>query len=120
MSRFIITCYTAGSKQHLRRPVRIAHVSDLHERDCDDIMTAIKKEHPDLIFVTGDTFERYDNRPQYEFERRPIKRVIINVIHYSNFLLTKLLPKKAKANEENVLRFLKEAVTKPSPSHRSI
>ena len=111
MARFIITRYTADSKQHLRRPVRIAHVSDLHERDCDDIMTAIKKEHPDLIFVTGDTFERYDNRPQYEFERRPIKRLIINVIHYSNFLLTKLLPKKAKANEENVLRFLKEAVT---------
>ena len=64
MSKFIITRYTADSKQHLQQPVRIAHVSDLHERNCDDIMDAIKKEHPDLIFITGDTFERYDNRPQ--------------------------------------------------------
>lgn len=111
MSKFIITRYTADSKQHLQQPVRIAHVSDMHERDCDDIMDAIQKEHPDLIVVTGDTFERYDNRPQYEFEHRPLKRLIINIIHYSNFILTKLLPEKTKADEENVRRFLKEAVT---------
>ena len=111
MSKFIITRYTADSKQHLRQPVRIAHVSDLHERNCDDIMDAIKKEHPDLIFITGDTFERYDNRPQYEFEHRPLKRMIINIIHYSNFVLTKFLPKRERADEENVLRFLREAVT---------
>ena len=74
-------------------------------------MTAIKKEHPDLIFVTGDTFERYDNRPQYEFERRPIKRLIINVIHYSNFLLTKLLHRDYRFLHETGVTLLDNADT---------
>ena len=71
MSKAVITRYTVDSGQRLHTPVRIAHVSDLHERDCDDILAMLKNERPDVIFVTGDTFERYDNRPQYDFERRP-------------------------------------------------
>lgn len=110
MSKAIITRYHVDSGQHLRQPVRIAHVSDLHERDCDDILEMIKNEHPDLIFVTGDTFERYDNRPQYQFEHRPLKRLIVNILHYSNFILTLLLPNRAQPDEENVHRFLKNAV----------
>ena len=111
MSKATITRYTVDSGQHLERPVRIAHVSDLHERNCDDIIEMIKSEHPDLILITGDTFERYDNRPQYEFERRPLKRLIISFLHYSNYLLTFLMPNRAKADEENVRRFLQCAVT---------
>lgn len=110
MSKAVITRYTVDSGQHLPIPVRIAHVSDLHERNCDDILEMIRKERPDLIFVTGDTFERYDNRPQYDFERRPLKRLIVNMLHYSNYLLTKLLPDRTKADEKNVHRFLKDAV----------
>lgn len=119
MSKAIITRYTVDSGLHLQQPVRIAQVSDLHERNCDDILEMIKNEHPDMIVVTGDTFERYDNRPQYDFERRPIKRLIINLLHYSNFLLTKILPQKTKAEEENVLRFLREAV-KIAPVYMSL
>lgn len=109
MSKVIVTRYVVDSGQGLQEPVRIAHVSDLHERNCDDILELLKKESPDLIFVTGDTFERYDNRPQYDFERRPIKRLIVNFLHYSNYLLMLILPQSAKADEENVRRFLKGA-----------
>lgn len=109
MSKAVITRYTVDSGQRLQAPVRIAHVSDLHERDCDDILAMLKKERPDVIFVTGDTFERYDNRPQYDFERRPIKRFIISTLHYSNYLLTKLMPSSKKSNLKYVHRFLRGA-----------
>lgn len=119
MSKAVITRYAVDSGQHLQSPVRIAQVSDLHERNCDDIMDLIRKERPDLIFVTGDTFERYDNRPQYDFERRPIKRMIINVLHYSNYLLNKLMPVSKKAKLINAHRFLRNAV-KEAPVYMSL
>lgn len=109
MSKAVLTRYTVDSGLHLSQPVRIAHISDLHERDCDDILAMVKREKPDLIMVTGDTFERYDNRPQYDFEHRPVKRLIINAIHWSNYLLTKLLPEPQKAHTENARRFLRRA-----------
>lgn len=111
MSKSVITRYKIDSGLHLREPVRIAHVSDLHERNNDDISAMLKKERPDLIVITGDTLERYDNRPQYDFERRPIKRLIINLLHYSNNLLIHILPNRVQADEENVRRFLREVVT---------
>ena len=119
MSRTAITRYTVDTGKQLTEPIRIAHVSDLHERNSDDVLSMLKAEKPDLIMVTGDTFERYDNRPQYEFYRRPVKRLIINVIHYSNYILTKFEPKRLKADEENVLRFLSEAV-KTAPVYMSL
>lgn len=103
----IVTHYTVESGQRLRRPVRIAHVSDLHERNCDDILLLLKEDHPDLILITGDTFERYDNRPQYEFDHRPLKRLLINIVHYGNYLLVKLLPRRCKAGSGNATRFLR-------------
>lgn len=110
MSKAVVTRYTAESGMNLRQPVRIAQVSDLHSRDCDDILVLLQAEKPDLIMVTGDTLERYDNRPQYEFEHRPLKYIIINIIHYSNYLLMKLMPQSKKANDENAKRFLRGAV----------
>ena len=109
MAKAVLTRYRFDSGMHLQEPVRIAQVSDLHERNNDDITAMLRAERPDLIVVTGDTFERYDNRPQYEFHHRPLKRLIINILHYSNHLMTKILPLKNKAYEENVLRFLRDA-----------
>lgn len=119
MGRSVITRYTVDTALGLKESVRIAHVSDLHERDCDDILVKMRKEKPDLIFVTGDTFERYDNRPQYEFKRRPVKRLIISAVHYFNYLLTAILPNKNMAKYENVLRFLRESV-KIAPVYMSL
>lgn len=110
MSRAVITRYQIDSGQELSQPVSIAHVSDLHERNCDDILLMLRSEKPDIIVITGDTLERYDNRPQYDFEHRPVKRLIINTMHYTNYLLTKIEPKSKKADIDNAWRFLREAV----------
>lgn len=119
MSRSILTEYQVKIDHPVPEPLTIAHVSDLHERINDDILRRIKRIKPDFIVVTGDTFERYDNRPQYEFEHRPIKRLIINIIHYSNYLLTKLQSEKKKAKPENSYNFLSKAV-KIAPVYLSL
>lgn len=119
MSRAVIKRYDIDTGRALSERVRIAHVSDLHERNNDDIAAMLKRTKPDLIVVTGDTFERYDNRPQYDFYRRPIKKAIINTIHYTNFLLNKLMPKSKKADIENAYRFLSE-VSKTAPVYLSL
>lgn len=119
MSKPIVTRYTVDTALGLSEPVRIAHVSDLHERSCDDVLGLMRRNKPDLILITGDTFERYDNRPQYDFERRPLKKLIINTLHYSNYLLTAITPDRYKAHYVNALRFLREAV-KLAPVYMSL
>ena len=121
MPEAVITRYDIESGQGLREPVRIAHVSDLHERNCDYLLPMLEREKPDLILITGDVFERYDNRPQYDFEHRPVKRLIINSIHYTNYLLTTYLPvpKSKRADDRNVAGFLSVAA-KIAPIYMSL
>ncbi len=119
MSRSVLTEYQVNTEHPVSQPLTIAHISDLHERNSDDILAVVRKVAPDFIVVTGDTFERYDNRPQYDFERRPIKRVILNTIHYTNYLLTKFQRDKTKAKTENAYNFLMQAV-KIAPVYLSL
>ena len=119
MGKAVLTEYRAVVEHPVPQPLTIAHVSDLHERIADDILAILGRVKPDFIVVTGDTFERYDNRPQYHFEHRPIKRLIINAIHYTNFLLTKLQREKKKAKTENAYHFLMQAV-KIAPVYLSL
>lgn len=105
-----VTRYEVTTEYPIPQPIRIAHVSDLHERRADDIIDLLKAEKPDLIVVTGDTLERYDNRPQYNFDRRPIKRVLITSVHWLNYLLCKFQPDSKKAKTENAYRFFRQAV----------
>lgn len=109
MGKAVLTRYEITTEYDIPEPLTIAHVSDLHERPADDILDLLKKVKPDVIFITGDTLERYDNRPQYDFSHRPVKRLIINSIHYSNYLLMKLQRDKKKAKTENAYAFLMEA-----------
>ena len=109
MDKAVLTEYRVAVDHSVPRPLTIGHVSDLHERECDDILAMLKQVQPDFIVVTGDTLERYDNRPQYHFEHRPIKRLIINIIHYSNYILTKFRREKNKPKTENAYAFLMEA-----------
>ena len=119
MSKAVLTEYDVTIGYPVPRPLTIAHVSDLHERIADDILAMLRKARPDFIVITGDTFERYDNRPQYDFYHKPLKHLIINCIHYSNFLLTKLQSDKKKAKTENACRFLTQAV-KIAPVYLSL
>jgi len=54
--RFVLTNY-----QIKNAPVelKIAHVSDLHERGGREILRMLDQVSPDVIVITGDTFERY-------------------------------------------------------------
>lgn len=119
MSKAVITEYEITTEYALPRPLTIAHVSDLHERRADDILAMLRGLKPDVILITGDTFERYDNRPQYDFEHRPIKKLVINTIHYTNYLLTMFQTEKKKAKTENAYGFLAQAV-KLAPVYLSL
>ena len=119
MKQPVITRYGFTTEYPMKAPLHIAHVSDLHERRADDILELLRGVEPDLIVVTGDTYERYDNRPQYEFEHKPIKRLIINAMHYANHLLCKLERDELKAHTVNSDSFLSEAV-KIAPVYMSL
>ncbi len=108
--RAVKTEYTVTSAHPLAASIRIAHVSDLHARPADDILGMLQEARPDIIVVTGDTYERYDNRPQYEFEHRPVKRLIINCIHYTNHFLCKFRHGEKRADTKHANRFLAKAV----------
>ena len=105
-----VTRYEVTTEYPLLEPIRIAHVSDLHARRAEDILALLHAEKPDLIVVTGDTLERYDNRPQYDFDHKPIKRAIITAIHYVNRFLRRFEGDAKKAKTANAYRFMREAV----------
>jgi hypothetical protein len=115
----VLTTYTVTTEYPMDAPIRIAHVSDLHERRAFDILDLLRASKPDLIVVTGDTLERYDDRPQYQFERRPVKRAIIVAIHYTNYFLRRFESEAKKANTENAYAFLREAA-KLAPVYMSL
>ena len=119
MKQPIITRYVLNIDCPLTRPVIAAHVSDLHSRKAEDILALLGRERPDLTVITGDTLERYDNRPQYDFYRKPVKRAIINAIHYTNAFLRRFESDEKKAHTANAYRFLSEAV-KIAPVYMSL
>lgn len=113
MRNAVLTEVHITTEKKMKRDIRIAHVSDLHSRNADDILDLLQKTQPDLILITGDTLERYDNRPQYDFRPkkhfRPLKWLIINAVHYTNFILMHFVPQKERADDLNAFRFLSEA-----------
>ena len=119
MAKSVITRYTSDTGMKLRRPVKIAQISDIHERNCDWLLPLLRAEKPDLILVTGDTFERYDNRPQYEFEHKPVKRAVINAVHYTDYVIVCLLPARMQGDCENARRLLRKA-RKIAPVYMSL
>ena len=110
MKRPVVTRYEIKTEYPIPAPIRIAHVSDLHERHAEDILDLLRQEAPDFIAVTGDTLERYDNRPQYDFYHKPVKRVIINAMHYTNRFLRMFESENKKAKTENARSFMRGAV----------
>ena len=111
MRRPVLTEYHITTEYPIERPVRIAQVSDLHERKAADIMELLRAAEPDIIVVTGDTYERYDNRPQYDFENKPVKKLIITSIHNTNAFLRRFESTERMALDEYADGFLREAAS---------
>lgn len=105
----VVTRYDVTTEYPIAEPIRIAHISDLHERSADDILALLRREAPDLIAVTGDTLERYNHRPQYELDHKPIKRAAYTALHAFNHLLSIIEGKGREGSTENAYRFMEEA-----------
>ena len=63
MSKPVVTEYEVFSER-IRKPLKIALVTDLHERRAIDILNLLRAQNPDLTVVAGDTLERYRERYQ--------------------------------------------------------
>ena len=105
----IVTRYDVTTEYPIPRPITIAQASDLHSRHAEDILELVGRECPDLIVVTGDTLERYDNRPQYDYLRSPVKRAVLSAVHYTNSFLRRFETEEKKARTANACRFLSGA-----------
>lgn len=92
-------------------PFRIAHVSDLHERDPEAVIEELKKASPDVIFVTGDSFERH--------HRGPDPRKKSSIYRFLKMVLYFFLGSHDKPDRENGRRFIK-GISKIAPVFLSL
>ena len=109
--RTVLTEYTIGSSK-ITAPLRIALVSDLHERKADEVLGLLKSAAPDLIAVAGDTFERrsFEGSPfpknKYSLPRRAFLTVAFNL----NWLFMCAFGKRNMPDTQNSYDFLEQAV----------
>ncbi len=113
--RIAITKYTVYIG--VKFPVRCALVSDLHDRDPEEVLNVIRKESPDLIFAAGDIMERHERgasewtvEKMDEWQGIPKRRSLFTKV--IKILDGSLLPDRdegKKWDEANGRRFLKEA-----------
>ena len=69
------TEYSVFSRK-IKSPVRLALLSDIHERRADDILAMLRRSKPDIIAVSGDTFERYGDDGKL-----PCRKSDLNLFH---------------------------------------
>ena len=87
--------------------LRLALVSDLHEQDLQPVLTLLRRAQPDVICVTGDTFERHDHG---EDPRRRIVSRAYRAAALLESLAGRLLHSREHGKPENSYRFLEQAV----------
>lgn len=111
MDQAVLTEYTLPAPK-LKTPLRIALVSDLHERRADDIVALLRRSKPDLIAVTGDTLERTGGKDDETYRKlrySVIKRAMVAAVSYVNMLLYALFRRKKPHKAEFAYEFLHEA-----------
>ncbi len=109
----VVTEYTIINDR-IRSDIRIALISDLHERRSLDIVNILKEQQPDLIAVAGDTFERYNAerfKPNIRKRKNPLRKIIITIVYYINYILMKLFGKKNMPNKQYSYQYLRQAST---------
>jgi predicted MPP superfamily phosphohydrolase len=110
MSKFIVTRYKLTVPQ-LKKPLKIAHVSDLHERLADELTELLKPEKPDLIAISGDTFERYARSRQTGRTKNHsmIVYLFYDIAFFVNRVFMRLFDRKNTHEPEYAYEFLREA-----------
>lgn len=96
----------------LTKPLRIALVSDMHERYADDIFERINEKKPDLILVAGDSLERYDNARNKPYARPTLNLpswIALNISYYLNEFLCLFTRFHNKSDDSNTFRFFEKA-----------
>lgn len=111
MAKLIQTEYEIQSAR-VRSPLKIALVTDLHERRAYDIVNCLRQVQPDLIAVAGDTFERYsENRYESTVKKKfnPVRWLAVNIAYYVNKALTLVFGRHNQPNTQNAYHFLRQA-----------
>lgn len=105
----VTTEYTLNTAR-LTQPLRLALVSDLHERRADDIVALLRRKRPDLILIAGDTFERYDDELRALRQgRKRVTRWLIAPAYLYNHAAMGILSRKNPPSPENATSFLSQA-----------
>lgn len=117
----VLTEYTI-TFDRLRQPFTVALVSDLHERNADDIAVLLEQAHPDLIAVAGDTFERFDYEATCRGYRKKygmLRSVLVPFLSRINYTSLRLFCRHNLPDTANAYRFLERAA-KTAPVYLSL
>lgn len=109
--RSVVSRYQLNTNK-LKKPLKIALVSDMHERYADDIFEKMKLEKPDLVLVAGDSFERYDNIRNKPYARSTLgffSWIVLNITYYINEFFCLFTRFHNKSDDENTFRFFRNA-----------
>ena len=103
----VLTEYEIKSKK-INNPLKIGLISDLHEREADDIFELLKNASPDMIAFAGDTLERPgDNHSQRVNKLNPIRSFVFVAAKCVDNAVSFITRNKNIAESENAYRFLK-------------
>lgn len=112
MSKEAVLTEYSLSFPKLNQPFTIAHVSDLHERRSDDILALLRQAKPDIIAVTGDTFESFENeqnRSRRNNRLGIVHRAFLTAAFKFNWFFIHVLGRKNLPDPQNAFSFLSRA-----------
>lgn len=115
----VLTEYEIKSKK-INKPLKIGLISDLHERNADDIFELLKSASPDMIAFAGDVLERFGEE-HYEKvnELNPVKSLFFIIAMGVDHAVRFITRNKNIAEPENSYRFLRNSV-KLAPAYMSL
>lgn len=101
-----VSNYTIKSSLNLK----IALVSDLHERKPDQVLEKLRQIQPDIICVAGDMLERTDigKDPRDKSDYSNLQHKLHSCMHALNNLTFFILRSEGNPNSENTYTFFKE------------
>ena len=108
--RTVTTAYSLPTA-HLRHSLRLALVSDIHERPPEDIIALLRHKRPDLILITGDTFERRDSEAEtFRIQHEGVfRRAVISAAMKYNSVMMKVIDRRNRPSAEATYEFLAQA-----------